>query len=276
MRAIGSKASKFFCFLLVAAALVQPWCAGRADAQVAVDVELVIAVDVSLSMDLDEQRLQRDGYISALRDGELHKAIAAGSQGRIAITYVEWAGPATQMIVVPWTLVDSPSAALALADKLERAPISRERMTSISAALEFTGRLFASSGFKGVRRVIDVSGDGPNNAGGPVAPVRDALVAQGIIINGLPIMLKQPSSFFDLADLDRYYSDCVIGGTGAFMIPVKEPLEFRTATKRKLLLEVAGAEPPARLIRVQDAPRQPASDCLVGEKQWRRYLDRGP
>ena len=114
-------------------------------------------------------------------------------------------------------------------------------------------------------------GDGPNNAGVPVVPVRDELVAQGVVINELPIMLKLATGFFDMADLDRYYADCVIGGTGAFMIPIKEKSEFQTATRRKLLLEIAGREPPARLIRVQAPAEQ--SDCLAGERQWRRYMD---
>ena len=124
-------------------------------------------------------------------------------------------------------------------------------MTSISTALQFSGGLFETSGVRGIRRVVDVSGDGPNNAGVPVVPVRDDLVVQGIVINGLPIMLKLATGFFDLAELDRYYSDCVIGGTGAFMIPIKEKSEFKTATRRKLLLEIAGYELPGRLIRVQ-------------------------
>ena len=240
-------------------------------AQRAVDLELVIAVDVSLSMDLDEQRLQRDGYVAAFRDPEVHKAVTSGPHGRIVVTYVEWAGQPTQQVVVPWTTVDGPASARALADRLEATPISRARMTSISAALQFSGRLFDTSGARGIRRVIDVSGDGPNNAGLPVVPVRDDLVGQGIVINGLPIMLKLASGFFDLPDLDRYYADCVIGGTGAFMIPIKTVAEFETATRRKLLLEIAGLGPPARLIRVQ-APAEP-SDCLAGERQWRRYMD---
>jgi hypothetical protein len=172
---------------------------------------------------------------------------------------------------MPWTTIDSPATARAFADRLESLPISRARMTSISAALQFSAHLFESSGARGIRRVIDVSGDGPNNAGVPVVPVRDELVGQGIVINGLPIMLKLATGFFDLADLDRYYNDCVIGGTGAFMIPIKEKSEFQTATRRKLLLEIAGREPPARLIRVQ-APAEP-SDCMAGERQWRRYMD---
>src|SRR5262249_28091304 len=149
---------------------------GPALAQSAADLELVIAVDVSLSMDLDEQRLQRDGYVAAFRDPEVHKAITSGPNGRVAVTYMEWAGPLTQQVVLPWTTIDGAAAARAFADRLEATPISRARMTSISAALQFSGNLFESSGVRGIRRVIDVSGDGPNNAGVPVAGVRDALV----------------------------------------------------------------------------------------------------
>ena len=250
--------------------------AGGALAQLLVDLELVLAVDVSLSMDLDEQRLQRDGYITAFRDGEVQKAITSGPHGRIAVTYMEWAGPSVQNVVVPWTIIDGSAAAQALADKLEAQPISRARMTSISQGLVFAAQLFDSSGVKGIRRVIDVSGDGPNNAGPLVTLVRDQVVAQGIAINGLPILLKKPASFFDIADLDVYYRECVIGGAGAFMIPVRERFEFKTATRRKLLLEIAGGDQPALLIPAQ--LREPISggDCTVGEQQWRRYLDTGP
>jgi Protein of unknown function (DUF1194) len=250
--------------------------AGGALAQLLVDLELVLAVDVSLSMDLDEQRLQRDGYITAFRDGEVQKAITSGPHGRIAVTYMEWAGPSVQNVVVPWTIIDGSAAAHALADKLEAQPISRARMTSISQGLVFAAQLFDSSGVKGIRRVIDVSGDGPNNAGPLVTLVRDQVVAQGIAINGLPILLKKPASFFDIADLDVYYRECVIGGAGAFMIPVRERFEFKTATRRKLLLEIADGDRPALLIPAQ--LREPISggDCTVGEQQWRRYLDTGP
>jgi len=243
-------------------------------AQVRVDLELVLAVDVSLSMDLDEQRLQRDGYVAAFRDSEVHKAITAGPHGRIAVTYMEWAGPSVQNVVIPWTLIDGPAAAQAVADKLEQQPIMRARMTSISQALAVAGHLFESSGVKGIRRVIDVSGDGPNNAGPLVTLVRDELVAQGIAINGLPILLKKPSSFFDIADLDVYYSECVIGGTGAFMIPIRERVEFKTATRRKLLLEIAD-DPQPGLLPVQLSAPLSGGDCSFGEQQWRRYLD-GP
>jgi hypothetical protein len=261
--------------LVVAAASASPFAAASAQGGLAVDLELVLAVDVSLSMDIEEQRLQREGYVAAFRDPEIHKAIASGPNGRIAVTYLEWAGPPSQQVVLPWTVVDGARAANALADRLESTPISRARMTSISAALESSRRLLEASATRGIRRVIDVSGDGPNNAGGPVVAIRDELVAQGIVINGLPIQLKMPAGFFDLPDLDLYYTDCVIGGTGAFMIPIKERSEFLTATRRKLLLEISGWEPPPRVIRVQAGAGvdRPSSDCLIGERQWQRYMD---
>jgi hypothetical protein len=249
--------------------------AQRAHAQQAtVDLELVLAVDVSLSMDLEEQRLQREGYVAAFRDAEVIKSIMAGPSGRIAVTYVEWAGPGNQQVVMPWTLIDGAEAAQEFSRKLESMSISRARMTSISSALTFSDSLFDTSGVRGLRRVIDVSGDGPNNAGPPVTDIRDRLIAKGITINGLPIVLKRPSSFFDLENLDQYYNDCVIGGSGAFVIPIREPDEFRTATRRKLLLEIAGRyEPEPRLIRVQArSDDTDKADCLAGERRWNRYM----
>ena len=247
----------------------------RAIAQQPVDLELVLAVDVSLSMDLDEQRLQRDGYIKAFRDRDLIAAILAGRHKRIAVTYMEWAGSFNQQTVVPWVLIDSAAAAEAFAVELERQPISRFRMTSISGALSYAGRQFGKGGYEGMRRVIDVSGDGPNNSGPPVADVRDGLVKDGIVINGLPILLKSgtPSGFFDIAELDTYYADCVIGGDGAFLIPVTTREEFATATRRKLILEISGTMPQPAVIPAQFVMRTSGNtDCLVGEKQWQRYM----
>jgi hypothetical protein len=241
-----------------------------------VDVELVIAVDVSLSMDTDEQRLQRDGYVSAFRDPELHRAISAGAYRRIAVAYIEWAGPSSQNVVVPWTLIDSPAAALAFADRLAVLPISRLRLTSIGAALHFARTLLAQSGFAGARRVVDVSGDGPNNSGPPAPTGRDALLADGVVVNGLPIMLKTASpSFFDLTDLDRYYAACVIGGAGSFMVPVKDAADLKSAIRRKLLLEISGLGAPPRIVPAQDGETE-SYDCLIGERQWRWYLDGAP
>ena len=156
--------------------------------------------------------------------------------------------------------------------KLTEAPISRHRRTSLSGALDFSERQFGISDVRGARRVIDVSGDGPNNSGPPVGPLRDELVGKGIVINGLPILLRPsgPGSMFDIANLDEYYAACVIGGPGSFMIPIRAKSEFATATRQKLLLEIAGIEPPPRLTRVAD---QPKADCMVGENLWRRYFD---
>lgn len=251
-------------------------------AQQTVDLELVLAVDVSWSMDLDEQQLQREGYISALRDPEVWKAISGGGHGRIALTYIEWAGQYIQEIVLPWTLIDSPAAIEGFASRLEKAPISRNRMTSVSGAISFSAAQFGKGGYRGVRKVIDISGDGPNNSGGPVEAARDAAVNMGIVINGLPIMLKPDhrSGFFDIRDLDKYYKDCVIGGFGAFVIPVRTRAEFAPAIRRKLILEIAALTPgsvgEARLIRTQAGPQSipdSRADCMIGEKLWRLYID---
>ena len=242
-----------------------------------VDLELVLAVDISLSMDLEEQRLQRDGYIAAFRDPDIQRIIQSGGKGRIAVTYMEWAGPTSQTVVVPWMLVDSPQAAEAFAAALEKTQISRARMTSISAALEFSGKLLKENSFKGERQVIDLSGDGPNNAGKPVTPIRDALLAEGIIINGLPILLHEgaTSGLFELSNLDAYYEQCVIGGQGAFVIPIRAKSEFGTAIRRKLMLEISGIALEPRVIPAQSRRSGDSIDCMVGEQQWRRYMD-GP
>ncbi len=246
-------------------------CISPARAQTKVDVELILAVDISLSMDLDELRLQRGGYVEALRDPEIHGLIGRGPNKRIAVSYMEWAGVGVQKLIMPWTLIDSPAAANVFADALERAPISRERMTSISAAIDFASRLFDQSPYQGGRRVLDVSGDGPNNAGRPVTRARDDLLDKGVVINGLPLILKTGNTVFDIKDLDVYYTDCVIGGPAAFAIAIKTEAEFAPAIRRKLLLEIAGLEPQPRWIRTQ-APA-PRIDCLIGEQLWRRYMD---
>lgn len=238
-----------------------------------VDLELVLAVDISLSMDMDELRVQRGGYVAAFRDPEIQKVIMAGPSRRIAVTYFEWAGRSVQKLITPWTLIDSPTAADAFAAALEAAPISRERMTSISAAMDYASQLFDQSPYTGIRRVLDISGDGPNNNGRPVTKARDDLLAKGIGINGLPLILKSGGTVFDIKDLDIYYADCVIGGPAAFSIPVRSEPEFTPAIRRKLLLEIAAA-PPARLMRTQMTPApEPRIDCMIGEQLWRRYMD---
>jgi len=237
---------------------------------VAVDVELVLAVDISYSMDPDEQALQREGYILALTSREFLQALRNGSHGRIAVTYVEWAGAENQRIIVPWRLIDGPESADAFAADIQRAPYRRASRTSISGALQFSRRLFDGSGYRGLRRVIDVSGDGVNNSGAIVPLVRDEVVAAGITINGLPIMLKRPyRNPMDIDDLDVYYEDCVIGGPGAFVVPIREREKFVEATRTKLVLEVAGRMPDDTTLRIVPAAAdKPRVSCTIGEKIW--------
>jgi hypothetical protein len=246
-------------------------------AQVQVDLELVLAVDISRSMDYDEQQLQRDGYVEALRHPEVIAAIQSGPVGRIALTYVEWAGPFHQAMVVPWTFVSGAAEAEAFAARVADAPLVRERGTSISQGLDFASAQFAISGARGARRAIDVSGDGPNNMGLPVVPVRDRIVAEGITINGLPIMIRQGLvGGYNIANLDVYYEDCVIGGPGAFMITVDDPARFAIAIRRKLVLEIAGTTPEPRLMKSSVLTPEPRVDCLIGEKQRGRWIYEDP
>jgi hypothetical protein len=255
-----------FTLVALAAPTIRQLADTRANA-VHVDVELVIAVDVSYSMDSDEQALQREGYILALTSKEFLQALRQGANGKIAITYFEWAGPSDQKIVMPWRLIDGPEAADAVAAEIARAPYRRASRTSISGALRFAKPLFDDSGYKGLRRVIDVSGDGANNAGPLVVPTREDVLAAGITINGLPIMLKKPyAGSIDIEDLDIYYEDCVIGGPGAFVVPIREREKFIEATRTKLVLEIAGRQPDARVIPASSpAPRM---SCTIGEKMW--------
>jgi hypothetical protein len=258
----------FACALL----LLQGSHAARAQDRF-VDLELVLAVDVSGSMDPDEKLLQRAGYVEAFRHPEVIGAITSGENRGIAVTYVEWAGPAAQQVIIPWRLIDGRDAAEALAAELEAAPSVRIRGTSISGALLFSAPLFGANGFQAPRQVIDISGDGPNNMGVPVLPVRDAVVDQGIVINGLPITLKV-GGFGGLRpeELDLYYEDCVIGGPGAFIVSVQDPAQLGDAIRRKLVLEIA--DRPARVLpaalRAAAAPR---IDCLIGEKTRPAWLN---
>lgn len=241
-----------------------------------VDVELVLAVDVSLSMSPDELEIQRHGYAAALTDDHVLKAIGEGAHGKIAVTYVEWAGTTSQVVVVPWTVIANRADAERVVKQLSAQPPNSARRTSISSALDFGSDLFVESSFDGTKRVIDISGDGPNNQGPPIDIIRDQVVAQGIIINGLPLMTNgRFGDGYDLANLDRYYADCVIGGPGAFMIPVKDWSQFPEAIRRKLVLELAG--PGTRQWAADEAADPPVIftqakskyDCLIGEKLWR-------
>lgn len=246
------------------------------DGPVDVDVELVLAVDISYSMDPEEQRLQREGYINAITSPEFLRAVSSGAYGKIVIAYTQWASDHDQEVILPWTVIDGAETARAAADRLEEAPYRRARRTSVSGAIDHAMRMFENNGYNGMRRVIDVSGDGTNNSGRPVVEARDEAIRQGVTINGLPLLLR-PSSwgFSDIANLDEYYEDCVIGGVGAFSIPIRAREQFTQATKSKLVQEIAwspririGIEPPrAEIISAQR--REPRANCMVGESLWR-------
>lgn len=239
-----------------------------------VDVELVLAVDASWSMDFEEQLIQRDGYASAFRSSEVIETILYGGYGKVAVTYVEWAGWESQQVVVPWTLIDSAAAAHAFAESLIEGAPRHYRRTSISGAINFAANLFDGNGYEGMRRIIDISGDGANNQGAPVTDARDAAVARGLTINGLPLMTNEPGRGFgyDIPQLDLYFSECVIGGGQAFVIPVRSWDEFPEAVRRKLVLELAGRGLPVLFAQAATtgATDITSSDCLIGEKLWER------
>ena len=232
-----------------------------------VDVELVIAVDVSYSMDMDELAVQREGYAQAIVSKEFLQALKSLPLGKISVTYFEWAASSDQKIIIPWRVIDGPETADAVADEIMKTPIRRASRTSISGAIYFAMPLFEANPYRGLRRVIDISGDGPNNNGLPVLGARDIALSKGITINGLPIMVKEPSySTMDIENLDWYYEDCVIGGPGSFVVPIKDREKFKEAIRTKLLLEVAGRTPERRIVPV--AEREPRVSCLIGEKIW--------
>jgi hypothetical protein len=237
------------------------------DAAASVDVELVLAVDVSYSMDMDELAIQREGYAQAIVSKEFLQALKTGPTGKIAITYFEWAASSDQKIIIPWRVIDGPETADAVAEEIMKTPIRRASRTSISGAINFAMPLFDENPYHGLRRVMDISGDGPNNNGAPVTGARDAALAKGITINGLPIMVKEPSySTMDIDNLDFYYEDCVIGGPGSFVVSIKDRDKFKEAIRTKLLLEVADRTPGRRTVPV--AEKEPRVSCLIGEKIW--------
>jgi len=208
-----------------------------------VDLELVLAVDISYSVDSVEARTQRDGYSAALMHPSVLAAIQAGYQGRIAVTYVEWADTFEQTQLVDWMVISDEQSAKAFVAALGARPFHRGYRTSISQAIDYSAALFDGNGFHSLRQVIDISGDGPHNRGRPLAAARAAALARGITINGLPILNDriQPWGFGTPREenLDVYYSENVIGGPGAFMIAAESFEDFRAAILSKLIREIA-------------------------------------
>lgn len=208
-----------------------------------VDLELVLAVDISYSVDAFEARTQRDGYIAALTNEAVLNAIASGFLGKIAVTYVEWADSVYQNQLVDWMIISDAASAQVFADRLNAVPLNRAYYTSISHAIDYSADLFDRNEYEGLRKVIDISGDGIHNQGRPLAAARQAALEKGIIINGLPILNDRPQPVGiatpkDL-QLDLYYEDNVIGGPGAFIVAAEDFNDFRSAILSKLIREIA-------------------------------------
>jgi hypothetical protein len=223
---------------------------GSALAAEPVDVELILAVDVSRSVDPKEQELQFTGYENAFRDPKLIEGIMGGPVGSIACMMFTWSDFNTQNIVVPWTRLDSHGAANGFADAIASAPRRTWLYTSISGAMDFAAKQFGR-GFEGTRRVVDISGDGVNNSGRPVADAREEALARGIVLNGLAVLdqTPQPASMnFVQPPLDSYYRDEVIGGPGSFLVVAEGFAAFEAAVRRKIIREIAVAPPLGPLV----------------------------
>lgn len=242
-----------------------------------VDLELVIAVDISGSVDDDEAALQRQGYINAFRDPQIVKAIKTGYHGAIAATYYEWAGAHHQQALVKWMVIHDEASALHFAAALAFEPVTINVWTSISGMLD-AGRLAIENNvFNAKRRVIDISGDGANNDGFLVTDSRARALATGLTINGLPIVNDRLSRYGrrQIPNLDFYYTDCVIGGPGAFIIVANGYADYARAVRRKLILEIAGAT-PAKAPEAQRADsRQSTAGIIFAQSDVRPPCDVG-
>ena len=236
-----------------------------------VDLELVLAVDVSGSIDEDEARLQREGFATAITNPHILRAIRSGPLGRVAVMYVEWSGLDRHHIVADWTVIADEGDARDFAETISDGSPFRGQWTSISSVIDQSMKYLESSPYRGARRVIDISGDGENNNGDPIMGARDRAIAAGVTINGLPIINGRtgPNGMAPPEDLDGYYRDCVIGGPGAFLVVARGFSDFARAIRRKLFLELSGWQPAPRRVR---AALRPKVDCLTGEKRTLRAL----
>jgi hypothetical protein len=229
--------------VILLAALSTP--AGAAD----VDLELVLAVDVSRSIDDDEFKLQRQGYAQAFLHPSVIAAILSNPKQRIAVTFVEWAGVEFQKVVIPWTVIGDAESGQLFAQEIEARPRAFFGWTSVSGAIDFGVAQFRASPHSSTRRVIDVSGDGINNSGRPANEARDDALRLGITINALAIMNENanPGFFFQRQQppLDEFFRTQVIGGPGAFMIAIEDFSSFAYAIVNKLVKEIAHHDAPA-------------------------------
>jgi len=266
-----------------------------------IDLALALGIDISGSIDPEEAKLQRQGYVLAFRDPVIVKAILGGANGRIAVAYYEWSDSWMQKLLIDWTLLDSEASIAAFAQRLDEAPISIARRTSISGAIRYAIPLFGRSAYEPARKVLDISGDGSNNDGGLVTDMRYEALKEKIVINGLPIMNDRPNPFGfpNEADLDRYYLHCVTGGPRSFVEVAHNFEDFPRAVRKKLLQEVADRGPRSDFdiglgsltegTRLAQAKRQRPNDeqdytkfvrpeyelgCDVGEKRSREFWQR--
>ena len=220
--------------------------AGPAAAAEKVDLQLILAADVSRSVDPDEFHLQREGYAAAFTNAKVLNAIQSGPYRAIAVTFVEWSGSEAQRVVADWTVIRDEETAGDFVATLRTAPRSFQGFTSISAAIDFSMKLFETSGVESERRIIDVSGDGTNNGGRPVNDARDEAVAQGVTINGLAIINQHPNPGYTAhtqppEGLGEYYRQNVTGGPGSFVITIEDFSTFAEAIVNKLVTEIADA-----------------------------------
>jgi Protein of unknown function (DUF1194) len=267
-----------------------------------VDLSLALAIDISGSIDPDEAKLQREGYVQAFRDPVIVRAILGGPNGRIAVAYYEWSDSWMQKLLVDWTLLDSETSIAAFANRLADLPISIARRTSISGAIRYAIPLFGRSPYEPTRKVLDISGDGSNNDGGLVTDMRYEALKERIVINGLPIMNDRPNPFGfpNETDLDRYYLHCVTGGPRSFVEVARNFDDFPRAVRKKLLQEVADRRPRSDVdvgaLELKDGtqlaqsgrPRRVSEDddytkfvkpeyelgCDVGERRSREFWQR--
>ena len=274
------KFSSGFRGLVVAVGFAAIGMAPAANATLPVDLELVLAVDVSRGINEDEARRQREGYVKAFTDPKVIKAITSGLLRRIAVVYVEWANPELQTVVIDWTLIRNKASAHAFARQIAAIPPSKGPSTSISAVIRFAIPMFETNNYIGTRRVIDISGDGVNNTGGLITVARTAALARGITINGLPITdnWPNPPDPFAVPDLGPYYRHCVIGGPGAFMVEALSFKDFARAVRRKLILEIAGLVPgrgnragATPLLHRVSSPQGYGAGCDIGEVLYRKH-----
>lgn len=277
----------FFYFFVSSVTWATTNTADNKTGTIPVDLQLLLAVDVSQSIDSSEAQLQRNGYIEVLRDPEIINVIRSGFHGKVALSYMEWAGPLQQWLLVDWHIIDGRAAADKFVEKLIKSPIHIGQRTSISFAVLHAVSLFSNTKYSPTRKVIDVSGDGANNAGFYIHETRHRAVENGITINGLAIVNERPSPLGIPAtrNIDDYYEDCVIAGPGSFLVVADNLNSFAAAVRRKMILEIAGITVENNFRKRQNRlgykawlanmPLQPA-DCLIGEKQLEHYKKSRP